>query len=193
VGQRVHFDELGAVSASMGVHLHEGHARARARRLVAALTGDPRSQGGELPLERLYLADEAALGVTVLVEREEALPADQLLHALGLRAAVLDAQRVVLLHGVEEAIRLWVQAPGVEREHAERVTALARVFDEQHVLGAAEAHRHVRPELGERPLDDACGRRAREGDLELSEQLSGVSHDRTFFAMTMRWIWLVPS
>lgn len=61
-----------------------------------------------------HLADAAALVVAVLVEGEQPLGAHQVHHLLRLREGVLDLDAVVLLHLVEQAVGLGVQAASVQ-------------------------------------------------------------------------------
>jgi hypothetical protein len=66
------------------------------------------------PLTLTCLADPAALGVAVSVEGEQALGTDKVLDGRGVWEGVLNADVVVLLHLVEQAICLRVEAAGVQ-------------------------------------------------------------------------------
>ena len=68
-----------------------------------------------------YLAYSAALAVPVLVEGEHALGAHQVHGLLSIWEGVLNAYAVVLLHGVKEAVRLWIEAPCVQTAHGTTV------------------------------------------------------------------------
>ena len=74
--------------------------------------------GGRELGTRARLAHTAALLVTVLVEGEHALGAHELGRLGRVRESVLDADAIVLLHLVEQAIRLRVQPPRVQAARA---------------------------------------------------------------------------
>lgn len=122
-------------------YLNNGYARPGARGLVLPLPGDPGLEALEGPPQRPNLPHPAALLVSVLVEREEALAPHKVLHLAGLWEHVLDVDTVVLLHLVEEFVCLWVQPPRVKAEHPEGASGQLRVFDEGHVLGTTAQSR----------------------------------------------------
>jgi hypothetical protein len=121
-------------------YLNDRDAGPGARGLVLPLSGDPGPEPPERTSQGPHLAHPAALLVAVLVEGEEALGPHQSLHLAGVREHVLDAGAVVLLHLIEELVRLRVEASRVQAEHAERAPRQLRVLDQRHVLGAAARH-----------------------------------------------------
>lgn len=76
--------------------------------------------------------------MAVLVEGEHALVANKLHRLLRVGERVLDANAVVLLHPVKEAVCLGVEAARVEREDAELAAREVSILDEGDVLGAGE-------------------------------------------------------
>ncbi|MCY1240308.1 hypothetical protein D9M72_531490 [compost metagenome] len=72
-------------------------------------------------VERLDLADAAAFlaQVDAVVEAVQAVLLQVVLDCLGVRRVLLDAVAVVRLHLVQHRQRLGVQAPGLQREHAD--------------------------------------------------------------------------
>ncbi len=72
-----------------------------------------RSAGcGAAPIS--HLPHAAALAVAILVEGEHAFLTNQLHGLRCIRERVLNANAVVLLHGVEQLVGFSVQPPGVE-------------------------------------------------------------------------------
>ena len=154
VGQWIELHQRGTALAPEGrVELHHRHVAA-GRALVAALAGDPGLESRELARERRDLAHAAALLVAVLIEAEQALGPHQALDRGGIGKAVLDAQFEVVLYRLEVAVRLRMQPPGVEAEHAERQAALTRVLDQSHVFSATEADGHISTEVSQGTAHD---------------------------------------
>lgn len=120
VCQGIVLDEDGFVGSLEGrIGLNDGDGGTSARALVLPLARDPGGQGGELATQRTYLANAAALLVTVLVEGEEALLVDEFGDLCGLREGVLDLDAVVLLYLCVEAVGLGVETARVESEDTE--------------------------------------------------------------------------
>ena len=72
----------------------------------------------------------------------------------------------MLAHRLEEAVGLGVQAPGVEAEDAEPLSALDREIDEHDVLGAAERDRAPLAEDLQHARENLRGASARELALQ---------------------------
>ncbi len=80
----------------------------------ASAPSNPQPRPRASPSPQPHLADAAALVVAVLVEGEQPLGAHEVHHLLRLGEGVLDLDAVVLLHLVEQAVGLGVQAARVQ-------------------------------------------------------------------------------
>eukprot|EP00982_Pelagococcus_subviridis_P001204 9670-Pelagococcus_subviridis.AAC.3 len=112
--------------------------------------------------------------VAVLVEGEHALLVHELHDRVLVRERELDLDPEVLLHVVEELVRLRVQPTRVQGEDAEGSARERRVLDQRDVLRAAERDGERVAENLERAVQD----RDRRGVLELRVELLPVDGRR---------------
>src|SRR5205823_12101393 len=78
------------------------------------------------------------------VKAEEPFVADQRFDERRTGRENLDVETVALADRVDEAIRLGMEAPGVEREHGDVAADLDRHVDEDRALRAGERDRDLR-------------------------------------------------
>src|SRR5579859_6635868 len=144
-----------------GINLDDRDLVPRPGTLVTPLSRDPGVKGRERALERLHLADGAALFVAVAVKGKQALLSHQFFHRFGLGEINFNRNPIPLPNFVDELISLGVQPPRIQREDSERRViqgALSKYFrrhvDQRDTARSAKTDGDARPVLTERKLEN---------------------------------------
>jgi len=155
--KRVEFVEGAFRGGESAVDFHHGDLAAGARALVAALAGGPSGDAGQFALERLDLADAAALAMAVLVEAEQTLFFDEGFEFALIWRDQFDLDLVVLADLLDEPVGFRVQAARVEAEDLDVFVQFPGHVHQHHVFGAAEGDPQVITELGEGQFENVLG------------------------------------
>src|SRR5579859_1535135 len=144
-----------------GINLDDRDLVPRPGTLVTPLSRDPGVKGRERALERLHLADGAALFVAVTVKGKQALLTHQFFHRFGLREINLNRNSIPLPNFVDELISLGVQPSRIQCEDSERRVlqgALSEYFcrhvDQRDTAGTAKTDGDARPVLTQGELEN---------------------------------------